>query len=614
MKDEEALSALLEHIKEHRGFDFTGYKPASLGRRIRLRMQALGLADYGAYLDHLEANPDEFAVLFDTILINVTGFFRDAEAWSYLRNEVLPPLVQRREGRTIRLWSAGCATGEEAYSLAMLLADQLGLDDFRDRVKIYGTDVDEAALAVARHATYDARSLAAIPPEFREAYVEQRGNRFAFRKELRRAVIFGRNDLVQDAPISHVDVLACRNTLMYFNAETQAQVLNRLHFALQPDGVLFLGRAEMLLSHAAYFRPVDLKQRVFRKIPSEPRTRSVDVRPAAERTASTEPAPVDRLARAALMSATAAQLVLDEQRVLVLSNHRAMHLFGLSQRDVGRPFQDLEVSYRPVELRTHLDEALQQRRTTWLRDARLQRPGSDATFLDIQFVPLTDDVGRPLGSTIIFNDVTQYRRLQQELEYSNRQLEAAYEELQSSNEELETTNEELQSTVEELETTNEELQSTNEELETMNEELQSMNDELQLSNDALRDHQDEVDRLNRFMSSILGSMDTGVAVVDSDLRVLAWNAKAEDLWGLRADEALGRPFLDLDIGLPVEALHEPLRGRLSASDETPTRVELSAVNRRGRALRVQVTLTNVRDDGGGPAAMLLMDVVDEGTD
>src|SRR3712207_100132 len=170
------------------------------------------------------------------------------------------------------------------------------------------------------------------------------------------------------------------------------------------------------------------------------------------------------------------------------------------------------------------------------------------------------------STTVVFDDVTQYRRLQTELEYANRQLETAYEELQSTNEELETTNEELQSTVEELETTNEELQSTNEELETMNEELQSMNDELHLANEELRGSTDEVTALNQFMAGVLGSFRAGVVVIDPALRVLAWNAAAEDLWGIRQDEVRGQHLLNLDIGLPVSQLH-PLLRRQVAEEE-----------------------------------------------
>jgi two-component system, chemotaxis family, CheB/CheR fusion protein len=607
---EDDFGSLLQHIKEQRGFDFTGYKRASLARRVQRRMEAVGLRGYDEYLDHLQLHPEEFAHLFNTILINVTGFFRDPDAWAYLQDELLPTILRRREGQPIRVWSAGCASGEEAYTMAMVLAELIGLEEFRERVKIYATDVDEEALTQARQATYTEHEVEGVPTELREKYFEPSGNRFVVRKELRRSVIFGRNDLIQDAPISHVDVLACRNTLMYFNAETQGQILNRMHFALRPDGILFLGKAEMLLSHTAYFRPVELKRRFFKKIATEPRDRRILVADPAGDRPDGDQGEVARLHHAALMSSAAAQIVLDAEDRLTMSNNRAMHLFGLTVRDVGRPIQDLEVSYRPVELRTHMEEVRHQRRAVWIRDVEQVRGVGETLSFDIQVVPLSDESGGDVGLTVIFNDVTQFRVLQKELTYANRQLEIAYEELQSTNEELETTNEELQSTVEELETTNEELQSTNEELETMNEELQSMNDELQFINDALRDRQDEVERLNRFTTAVLGSMHSGVVVVDGDMQILAWNGRAEDLWGIRTDEAVGEHLMNLDIGLPVEQLRQPIRSQLANTDTEPAELVLDAVNRRGRHLQVRVTLTLIQDHGASaPAAMLVMDAV-----
>ena len=208
--------------------------------------------------------------------------------------------------------------------------------------------------------------------------------------------------------------------------------------------------------------------------------------------------------------------------------------------------------------------------------------------------------------------MTHYRQLQQELEHANRSLETAYEELQSTNEELETTNEELQSTVEELETTNEELQSTNEELETMNEELQSMNDELHITNEALRERQDEVDHLNGFMAAVLDSMSAGVAVVDKDLRITAWNAKAHDLWGVRTEEAVGEHLLTLDIGLPLQQLRPILRRQLAdGSTKGGESIRVNAVNRRGKAVEVHVTATQLAGAGAGSSgAILLMEVLE----
>ncbi|RBY83058.1 chemotaxis protein CheR [Geodermatophilus sp. TF02-6] len=603
------FEALLVYLRERRGFDFTGYKRPSLSRRVRRRMAEVGIGSVSEYQDHLEVHPDEFAPLFNTILINVTSFFRDRAAWDHLRDHLLPELLASA-GPVIRVWSAGCASGQEAYSLAILLTDALGADEFRRRVKIYATDVDEEALAHARQALYTERELEGLTPAQVGEYFTSENGRYVFRKDLRRSVIFGRNDLVQDAPISHIDLLLCRNTLMYFTAETQARILGRLHYALKPTGLLFLGKAEMLLAHNQLFAPVDLTRRFFRKRDSGSVPDRRLVVPTARVAADDADEDLARLRHEALLSGPAAQFAVDADGRLAMANRQAERLFGVEQRDVGRPFQDLEVSYRPVELRASIAEAVQTRRPLWLRGVERRRPGQEPQLFDVQVVSLWREDGELLGTAILFDDVTRYRQLQGELEFANRQLETAYEELQSANEELETTNEELQSTVEELETTNEELQSTNEELETMNEELQSMNDELSSTNEELRATTDEVGAVNRFMNGVLSSFRAGVAVVDAELRVLVWNAAAEDLWGLRQDEVAGRHLLNLDVGLPVSRLQALLRRQVSGEGDGHDTLELDAVNRRGRPVRVRVTVTTFSETPGQRhGAVVLMDPI-----
>lgn len=236
-------------------------------------MQTVSVERFSDYLDYLDVHPEEFIHLFNTILINVTAFFRDPPACDYLAAEVVPRvLAGKGPGGQIRAWCAGCASGEEAYSVAMVLAEALGEGEFRDRVKIYATDVDEEALQQARHAIYSERQVSGAPPALLDKYFERANRLYLIRKELRRALIFGSHDLVQDAPISRIDLLVCRNTLMYFNAETQNKIVSRFHFALNDAGFLFLGKAEMLLTHAKLFTPIELGWRIFAKVPKIPCT------------------------------------------------------------------------------------------------------------------------------------------------------------------------------------------------------------------------------------------------------------------------------------------------------------------------------------------------------
>ncbi len=603
---DESFETLLLFLLESRGFDFTGYKRSTLLRRVKHRMDQVGISSYPEYHEYLQQHQEEFSFLFNTILINVTSFFRDAAAWEYVAADVLPRMIAAKGAHEpIRAWSAGCASGEEAYTLAMVLVEALGMSQFRERVKVYATDVDEDALRKARQGSFVEKDLEDVPAGLREKYFETNGGRYLFRGDLRRTVIFGRHDLLQDAPISRIDLLVCRNTLMYFEAETQARILARLHYALDDRGFLLVGKAEMLLSRDSIFAPLDLKHRVFTKVgrPSMPERTppdAIDIQ--------TLPNPQIRLRESAFDTALVAQIVVDPSGYLLLANASARQLFGLVAADIGRPIQDLEVSYRPLELRSRLDQVLRERLPLEVRQVERHLSSGATQVLDVTVAPLLDPAGDLLGASVAFTDVSNYNAVHAQLERSKQELETASEELQSTNEELETTNEELQSTVEELETTNEELQSSNEELETMNEELESTNTQLQAINAELQQRSLQLDQLNIFMESILAGLRSGVVVVGTDLRIQLWNQRAEDLWGVRGEEVLGQSLLTLDIGLPVADLAVPIRDCLAGKDGGSRQVVLDATNRRGKSIRCKVMCTPLMGPKGPPeGAILLME-------
>jgi two-component system CheB/CheR fusion protein len=293
----------------------------------------------------------------------------------------------------------------------------------------------------------------------------------------------------------------------------------------------------------------------------------------------------------------------------MLANARARTLFKLTTDDLARPFQDLELSYRPLELRSKIQQVYVERRPSQVDEVEWLTPSGEIAHLQVQVVPLVDDHQALLGASINFTDVTRSRRYKEELEHANQGLEDAYAELQSTNEELETTNEELQSTVEELETTNEELQSTNEELETMNEEMQATNEELQTTNDELGQRTTELNQLNAFLESIWAGLDGAVTVLDPDLRVLVWNHGAEDLWGVRQEEVQGQHFLHLDIGLPIDQIRPALRAAMGGENGTQSTV-IQATNRRGRTVVCRVTCSPLLDSDKNLRGVIMV-VVDE---
>ncbi|MEH2211571.1 CheR family methyltransferase [Nostoc sp.] len=600
---------LLVYLRQSRGFDFTGYKRSTLIRRVLKRMQSLTIENFEEYQDYLEVYPEEFNYLFNTILINVTAFFRDSSAWEYIAEQILPNLIKNKKtSDPIRIWSAGCASGEEAYTLAMLMAQILGAEEFRQRVKIYATDVDEDALNQARQAVYSAKDIQAVPDELRHKYFEIIGNRYVFRQDLRRSVIFGRHDLLQDAPISRLDLLVSRNTLMYFNSETQGRILARFHFALNNNGYLFLGKAEMLLMHSNLFTPLDLKNRIFTKVSTvNLRDRLLVMANSVDDESSSRLSRNLRLREMGFDAAQIAQIIIDINGTLVMVNEQARILFALSPKDLARPFQDLELSYRPVELRSLIERAYTERRPVSLTNVERYLSNTEIQYLDVQITPLQETDTSFLGVSISFHDVTRYIKLQDALQRSQQELETTNEELQSTNEELETTNEELQSTNEELETTNEELQSTNEELETMNEELQSTNEELQTINYELSDRTTELNRINIFLASILKSFQTGIVVIDSSFNISIWNYMVEDLWGLRTDEVIGKSIFSLDIGLPVEQLRSPIRDSLSGKKQFQE-IILDATNRRGRQIKCYLAITPLLGIEMQGAVLMMVDI------
>ena len=571
------MEALLAYINDRRNFDFRGYKRASLGRRIFKRMQQIGADSYQRYMEILEANPGEFGELFNTILINVTSLMRDPEAWEVLVDSVIPAMLQSKgPDDPIRVWSAGCASGEEAYSLAVVLAEAAGEDRFRQSVKIYATDADSDALVAARHGRYKEKDLV-------DAFGEERARTFfefdagfgVFRSDLRRSLIFGRHDLVQDPPISRIDLVACRNTLMYFTSQVQLSVLATLHFALTPGGYLFLGKSEALVSRTQLFEDVNLRHRIFRKDGSVPEAVVLPSLSSARGRALLRN-DGSRLSEAVVENGAIPQLVVDSESTIVLANREARRLLAIGSAEVGRPLRETSLGIRTVDLRTPIERAVRKRQVVTVNDVVCEARPDTSVTLDVFVAPLESSG----GAVISFVDVSRYQHLRDELEQSQRELESAYEELQSA--------------VEELETTNEELQSTNEELETINIEL--------------RERSGEVDQLNHFLESILGSLQSAVIVLDREMQVQAWSRQAEELWGLRSTEVIGHHFLNLDIGFPVDTLRAAIRSCVNG-DQTQQNVERSAVNRRGRPVIVNVAVSGLAADGddakGG--VLILMD-------
>ena len=544
-----SVEDVLVFLRENRGFDYRGYKLTSLTRRVNARMREVGVTGYTAYLDYLGTHPEEFQRLFDALLINVTSFFRDPLAWKALETQALPQLLLER-GEEVRLcvWNAGCATGQEVYTTAIVLAETLGRDTFLRRVKIYGTDLDDDAVAIARRGAYDERELEGVPAALLKRYFQRRGARRAFDPDLRRAIVFGRHDLIQDAPISKVDILVCRNTLMYFNAETQERVLERLHLSMNEGGVLFLGRAEAIMRPAQLWKPIDLSRRLFAAAPG-PRSGQRAVR-------SLRSAVVEDMEMKALAfdRASNAAIVLDAARCLALANERARVTFGIVDEHLRRPVRELPIARNHPTLLAALHRLQVEGGPVVVREREHAAPS-----FEVRATPLLEG-GVVLGYMVTFVDIASEMELEEDAARAKTEVATMRTDFSATREALDTTNEELRTAIEELETTNEQLQSANDELEVVNEELSSSNEELVRANELLAEGARALARTNAQLEGFVEGICAGLALVDATLRVRIINAQVKELWGIDADELLGARLTDLENRAPPRAHRANARG------------------------------------------------------
>jgi two-component system, chemotaxis family, CheB/CheR fusion protein len=610
-----SIERVIERIREARNFDFRNYKRATLQRRIERRLADRHCRGVDEYLDLLDRSPEEYDALISGMLIKVTSFFRDPEAWELLRKRVLPRLLaEKRPGDELRVWSAGCATGEETYSIAMVLAELLGDAAATAPVKVFGTDVDEAAIAYARRGIYTRQQVAGLSRAQLARWFTPTAGGHAVSKDLRRMVVFGVNDLVSAAPISRLDLLVCRNVFIYLDANLQKRVLARFRYALRPGGILFLGKSELIPIAGKLFAPVDMTRRIYRraeraeppKVDEEHLASAVEqediVRAAAEGEGKRPPAAVHR---DALLSVPIPVIAASLDGTVTLWNAAAARLWKKPARDVeGKKLTALRLDGLSGELLVEKTAAVTRGKTE-LRaaDGVIPAPGGGTVHASIQVAPVHDARNAVVGVVYVVNDVSALHELEAELRTVRSErlkavedLQTTNEELQSSNEELETTNEELQSANEELQTANEELQSTNEELETTNEELQSTNSELDATNRELAQRTDELNVLSFYQRTIIRSLSAAVIVLDTHGRITLWNLASERLLGLTENEALGQLLWSLRIPILGRALVKQVRAKLA----------------KGLALRVEDVAYERSTGPKGHAAISAVPLVDEG--
>lgn len=559
-------------IRERTGHDFSQYKKSTIYRRIERRMGIHQIGRIASYVRFLQENPQELDMLFRELLIGVTSFFRDGAAWDELKNKALPALFAARpSGTQLRAWTAGCSTGEEAYSLAMVFKEAMEALPHKKRfaMQIFATDLDREAIEKARAGTYPANIAADVSPERLSRFFVKEENDYRVGKEIREMVTFATQNLIMDPPFTKLDILVCRNLLIYLDPPVQKKLLPLFHYSLNPSGLLFLGSAETVGGFNDLFAPLEAKSRLYRRKESRGRQLVVDFpsdffpTPASQsgETKALKPAPnFQALAEQLLINRFTPPAVLVNQQgdIAYVSGRTGKYLEPAMGKANLNIFAMAREGLR-YELTQAFHRAARQRDPVSISSLKVQTEGGEQT-LDLIVQALEQPEALRGMMMVVFLDrpaaapskaataSLRPRVSNARMGEMERELQQAREEIQVIREEMQTSQEELKSTNEELQSTNEELQSTNEELTTSKEEMQSLNEELQTVNHELQAKVDELSRANNDMKNLLNSTEIACVFLDEHLMVRRFTTQATRLIKLIPSD-VGRPLTDISSDL-----------------------------------------------------------------
>jgi len=573
-----SLGRIADILRAKTGNDFHGYKQNTFLRRVQRRMQVVQIDEIADYVEFLRTDPDEVHSLFNDLLIGVTEFFRDTREFEVLEQDVIPQIFAGKQaGQQVRVWVLGCATGEEAYSIAILLREHAARLDSPPSLQIFATDIDGRALAAARVGRYRTDIEANITPERLARWFVREGDTFCVVKELREICIFSQHNVIKDAPFSKLDLVSCRNLLIYLNAELQNGVIPLFHFALLPGRFLFLGNSENATRHPKLFVPVDRRARIFKKLDNGTRLPPEFPIITDAGRASVE-LPVIRTMSSDVGLERKAQRIADRYApayVIIDANFQVLHFSGRTGRFIeptaGAATLDLlSLVHRDLrlELRTALGRVRDTNQTVQadpvLLDVNGHTVGIDITIEPIEattdghrtFIVLFKD--GPLRPSAVLAGGSNALVRSEQVERLESELRATRERLQATIEELESTNEELKSSNEEYQSLNEELQSANEELETSREELQSVNEELTTVNGELAHRVQELTRATSDLKNFLESTQIATVFVDNDMRVMNFTPAISQVLHL-VETDIGRPIAHIKAKIPIEELYEEIR-------------------------------------------------------
>ncbi len=564
-----ALNKILMLLRSRTGHDFSLYKQSTIHRRIERRMTVHGLEDTGTYARYLQEHPEEVHALFKELLINVTSFFRDPEAFEALKKDILPKLFENKpENYVFRIWVPGCSTGEETYSIAIIFREHMDETRQEFKVQIYATDIDEDAITQARSGIYPPNITMDISPERVRRFFIKEESGYRVKKEIREMIVFAAQNAIKDPPFTRLDLVSCRNLLIYLEPVLQNRLIPTFHYALKPDGVLFLSPSEGIGSYTDLFKPISKKWRFYQARVSIGAARPVMTEALAWAGDQAGKGPGEAVKRAKeinladlarkvlLQSYAPPSVITDEEGTILYVHGDTGKYLRPAPGQASLNIMEMAREGLQLELRTAIHSVARHKKQVVCNNLSVRTNG-DTRGVDLTVRPLTDSEETRALLIVCFQEAEprakgkptrgkqsarqgpskRVEELEQELFYTKENLQATIEDLQAANEELKSSNEELQST-------NEELQSTNEEIETSKEELQSVNEELMTVNAELQSKIEQLAGMQNDMKNLLDSTNIATIFLDEHLAIKRFTRDAAKVFRLVASD-VGRPLGDI---------------------------------------------------------------------
>ncbi|MGB9596659.1 MAG: CheR family methyltransferase [Candidatus Poribacteria bacterium] len=595
-----SIESILQDIFASYGFNIWDYNLSYLQNKISKRMSTLNISNLLEYAQYIQSNPNEHKVLYNTILGRESIFFRDPEAWNFIKDSVLPNIIQNADNnvdKAIRVWSIGCSSGEEPYSLAIMFAEILKDDLSKYKIKLYATDIDEPSLTVARNGTYIPDQLSEIPNNIKENYFIRHGNFYTISPEIRRLIIFGKHNIISDPPITNIDLILCRNVLIYIDPKLKPKIIQKLRYALNDKGYLWFGKGEEHIDSNLYgLKPLNTAWRIFKKTPYQDYHQISKVS-TFNRSVINEVGQFDKLDESQSRKGI---IILDDRFKILSYDNFAYHLF--IQRSLANfdnsdlinndyrwkhshiinseqelSFFELDICYQIADLEDKVKYAVDKNKFVLTDEVEYVLKDGRGIKIKIEIIPILKDNSNNQGIVIFLEDISRQYELQ-------KKLQMTIESLEVSNENLALSNAVLKSTTEELGIINEYLQSKNSE-------------ELMVISEELAERISELETLKIYHNSIINKIDYGIIVIDNRMSIITANQTALDIFGVKED-VYNKSFLTLNIHTSLSSVFERILDAIKTGKSNECILEKSLSDGTCQIFEISITPVNEKKTEG----------------